>query len=287
MINADDSDKLSHIWHYTPIAKVESLPGKIPVSSKSIVFGIELELEEVKYKEHVVMIPSTWKITEDNSLKMHGAEFISVPLKQIYLETELTRIFSALANFHSSLRCSTHVHMNARDFTLKELATFVLIYCVFEKSLFNFAAGSRYDNFFCVPLFEQPNTVKTMLLNLEQGHYHSMYWHKYSALNLCPIWGGDGSGNIGTVEFRHMNATDDVAKIVTWVNLIGRMKLAAKKISYVEMKEHIRTMNTTSGYGWLVKEVFGNWSKHLTEQPTFKEDVETCIGRTKFAVFKI
>lgn len=281
-----ESLKLSQIWSYNPIPKVESLPGKIPVSNKSIVFGLELELEKVQYKSHVMTIPATWIVTDDGSLKLDGVEFISIPLKQLYLETELKRLYDGLENFKSTLRCSTHVHMNVRDFTLKELAGFVLLYQVFEKSFFKYVGLERWDNFFCVPLFEIPTIVGNALKCMESNQ-PSMTWKKYSALNLCPIWGGDGSKTLGTVEFRHMRGTGDIESIINWVNLIARLKLAAKKMPLEEIKDHIKVMNTTSGYYWLVTEVFGQWASLLTDQPTFKEDVESCIARAKFAITKL
>jgi len=45
-------------------------------------------------------------------------------------------------------------------------------------------------------------------------------------------------------------------------------------------------MNTTSGYWWLAKEVFGNWSKMITQLPTFAEDTENCIMNIKYVLPK-
>lgn len=270
--------KFSETFSYKSIPKIESVVGSYPVSNKSIYFGIEIELEEVNFK--VDAIPETWKVTEDGSLKVNGFEFVSCPLKQQFLETELRRLFQGIDAKPTS-RCSVHVHMNARDFTEEELAKFMLIYLVFEKGLFNYS-GERWDNNYCMPLFETTEQTSKALKDCLSNFIPGGYWSKYFALNLCPIWGQDGSQKQGTIEFRHMKGNMDVEYILDWVNLISRIKIATKKMELDELLSHIRTMNTTSGYYWLAKEVFGKWSTLITTQPTFKQDVESCISRVKY-----
>ena len=270
--------KLSDLFTYKPIPRITSISGNYPMSNKSIIFGVEIELEEVKFKTEPV--PKTWKITEDNSLKIQGYEFVSAPLKQQYLETELRRLFQGIEAKPTG-RCSVHVHLNARDFTPEELMKFLLLYLVFEKGLFNYS-GNRWDNNYCIPLFEAVQQTEEAIYCVKNGGLPSSIWSKYFALNLCPIWGADGSQKQGTIEFRHMQGNMEIEYILDWVNLISRLKMAAKKMDKDELLSHIRTMNTSSGYYWLAKEVFGKWSTLITSQPTFKQDVESCISRVKY-----
>ena len=109
------------------------------------------------------------------------------------------------------------------------------------------------------------------------------HWYKYTGLNLSPIWGGESS-KIGTVEFRQLHGTVDVEEIMQWCNLITSLKRAAQTIPRDELLAHIRTMNTTSGYWWLAKEVFGSWNKMITSLPTFQEDMENCITNLKYVL---
>ena len=69
-----------------------------------------------------------------------------------------------------------------------------------------------------------------------------------------------------------------------WCNLVTALKRAAQTIPRDELLSHIRTMNTTSGYWWLAKEVFGNWAKIITSLPEFKEDTEQCIANLKYVL---
>ena len=78
-----------------------------------------------------------------------------------------------------------------------------------------------------------------------------------------------------------MHGSTDVKEIMTWCNIITSLKRYAQDIDQDELISHIRTMNTTSGYYWLVKEVFGKWAKLLSHQATFAEDVENAITMIK------
>lgn len=269
---------LKSLVKYKSYPIYQGMCGTIPVRTKNMFFGVEVELEGVPEWTR----PPTWKAMEDHSLKINGQEFASIPLKLQYLEMELSRLFNGVGKPLITSRCSIHVHMNVRDLTWEEVFKLILIYLFFEKSLFKYS-GDRFSNNFCVPLFECPSVVSQ--LNPKNT---GVEWYKYLALNILPIWGKHGESNcLGTIEFRHMAGTTDVRKIVDWCNLLAGIKLAAKRFPLDELIAHLRTMNTTSGYYWFAKEVFKDWSKLVTGQETFKEDVESCILRTKFSFRKL
>lgn len=269
---------VSKLFSYKPIQKYEGLEGKIPIKHKDVYVGVELELENFPdiFKTTAV------NATEDGSLKLNGVELVTIPIKLRYLEVELNRILQQLENkVLISARCSTHVHMNVRDMTPQQIGNMILLYMIFERSLYRFS-GDRWNNNFCVPLY-----MYTPLVNgwFKYEEYHNEWkWYKYTGLNLSPIWGGESS-KIGTVEFRQMEGTIDVVRIINWCNLITSLKRAAQDMDREEILSHIRIMKTTSGYWWLAKEIFGNWAKMLTNQPTFTEDVEKCITHLKVALW--
>jgi hypothetical protein len=78
-----------------------------------------------------------------------------------------------------------------------------------------------------------------------------------------------------------MEGTTDIEYIINWINLIVSLKIAAKKMSYKEIENLLGTMNTTSGYYWLADNVFKEYQGFIINQPTFKQDVEMCISKTK------
>jgi hypothetical protein len=276
-------EKFSEIYEYHPLSKYEGLRGKFQCRAPTTYVGVEVELEKVQLKTNP---PSSWKTVTDGSLKLDGKEFITVPIRFCYLEQELVRLFGSMKPPHVSSRCSIHVHMNARDFTQQELLRFVLLYLIFEKSLFNFSGG-RSANIFCTPLYESIPIVAAQLSKLQKGDGFIKFvrWNKYFALNICPIWGQqEESKRTGTIEFRHMAGTTDVEHIIEWVNLIVSLKIAAKKLSTDSLITNLLTMNSTSSYDNLVDVVFKEWAVHLTEQETFKEDVEHGVMVAKEAL---
>lgn len=276
--------KLSQHYTYKKLSKYEGLHGKIPIRAPTTYVGVELELEKVILKN---AIPSSFHMINDGSLKLAGKEFVTVPIRFCYLEQELYRLLGAMNPPFVSSRCSVHVHLNVRDFTVQELYRFLLLYLIFEKGLFNFSGG-RDNNIFCTPLSSNIRFVKHQLGRMvENNSLGETEWRKYFAVNLCPIWGSDnqGSSKLGTVEFRHMAGTIDVKLILDWISLIVSLKIAAKRFTTEELLGHIWVMNTTSGYYWLVKEVFRDWCQHLVNQPTFKQDVEEGILMAKLVAF--
>lgn len=260
---------LNSIFKYKRNKLYEGLKGNKATSSCSTLVGIEVELEEVQIKHK---LSGTWKEVADGSLKIQGKEFVSIPIKHKYIQVELERLFNSF-EAKSSSRCSVHVHLNVRDFTGEELTKFLILYMIFEKSLFKFS-GNRWKNNYCIPLYSAPSLVSQFISE------PFTKWYKYTALNLCPIWGGE-SKKYGTVEFRHMEGCTDPNKILEWVNIIVLLKIAAKKISLSDIAKYLVTMNTSSAYWWLAEEVFGKWSHYITNQKTFKDDVESCITQTK------
>lgn len=257
---------ISKLYNYKALKPYIGLEGRIPVKHKDVYVGVEIELEEATLDYKI----SSCKTTSDGSLKLNGAEFVTIPIKMRYLEVELRRIFEGQKNPLVSARCSTHVHMNVRDMTVNQVLNLVMLYTIFERSLYHIS-GDRWNSNFCVPLTQSYGMMSKFFKYWNNRNY--WHWWKYTGLNLCPIWGGESS-QIGTVEFRQLHGTTNVEEIMQWCNIITALKRAAQDIDQEELLAHIRIMNTTSGYYWLAKEVFGRYSKLLTDQDTFAEDTE-------------
>lgn len=271
---------VSDKYKYKPLNKYVGIEGYLPVRAGTTFVGVEVELEQVKQRTE---IGGTWQRIDDNSLKDNGGEFVTIPLQFKYLEVELRRLLSGLSSYKTSKRCSVHVHINTRDFSLDELKTFIVLYMIFEKSLYNFS-GNRWNNNFCVPLYSHADTVKKFLTLLDGGEIYEK-WYKYFGFNLSPIFGGE-SHKIGTIEFRHMAGTMEIPYIIDWINLIVSLKLMAKKIKYSELEDMIIDMNTTSSYVVLAETVFKDFARLITRQETFKQDVEMCISKLKYVILE-
>lgn len=270
----DIAPTISKLFSYKPIPNYIGLEGGIKIKHKDVFVGVEVEVE---YENEFLPLykNSSYFSHSDGSLKIGGTEIVTIPIKLRYLEVELSRIFSQIrGKIILSNRCSTHIHMNVRDMTVEQLGNLVLLYMIFEKSLYHIS-GDRWDNNFCVPLYMCHKLVRQWFKDEE--YTGAWTWNKYTGLNISPVFGGESS-RIGTVEFRQLHGTIDTAEIINWCNLITALKRAAQNFERKEILAHIRTMKTTSGYWWLAKEVFGNWAELLTKQTSFKDDTEDCLS---------
>lgn len=75
-------------------------------------------------------------------------------------------------------------------------------------------------------------------------------WQKYTALNLVPV------NTQGSIEFRHLEGTCDVKRIMGWINLISRMYNHAIYNPLNQIKMEIVGMNTVSNYREWLDNVF-------------------------------
>ena len=182
--------------------------------------GMECEIESIKSPSDAY---AGFTTTTDGSLRNHGYEFISAPLDK---ET----LLGAFKNLHATLqyydksdafsnRTSTHVHINCRTLTPEQTRQLVLFYALFEEFFFSFVDPVRRSNIHCVPLTE------TFLPSVYRNNLNSMidHWHKYTALNLIPLT------KLGTIEFRHLQGTDNEEVTTQWLSCLERLWNLAQK----------------------------------------------------------
>jgi hypothetical protein len=251
--------------------------------------GIEVEVERVLTTTPIGKLENSegvagfiWKNVEDNSLRNNGREYVSIPLKGDNIAYALDVLESTLKNsVHTkghefSDRTSVHVHVNMRDMTGEELATFMLTYLLVEPLLYQFSGGIRYNNIFCVPVLESPlsthlremfsfvgksdKTVFNILAN----------WHKYTGLNCKPL------SNYGTIEFRHMAGTCDADYLLKWIDLILQIKQFAIATPFKDLKEVVSELNTTSAYSHVLVSIFGE-NAGLLQQFDTQKDMERAV----------
>ena len=244
-----------HISDYLIDPKIYRESNKV-VSNPDLYMGLELEIEGWGYANRFPGL----QLQADGSLRNNGVEWITYPTKLRHLEPLLRDFFTKFpltqeANY--SDRTSVHVHVNVQDFTPNQLATLVLLYQLFERLLFNFVSEERRSNIFCVPWY-QAGITNDLVNRIESWDYFHLYtWQKYTALNLLAI------EQKGTVEYRMLEGTCDVDRIMVWCNMLGAMHAYAKDNDLQAVKDTIVTLNTSSAYDVFLQNVFGEWSAHL------------------------
>lgn len=257
--------KIRDLFNFTPLAlhaaEIEAemvgheIPLVEPVLDKACLVGIEVEVENLpNYPTYNKM----WKVDIDGSLRNEGKEFISAPIKGHMVEYVVKRLFKDLKayKYQFTPRCSIHVHMNARTMTASQVLGMMLVYLVMEKTLFRFIGHNRDNNIHCVPL--RDCNITHMFTQILNGQAQSNKWMKYTAVNLVPLQGK------GTIEFRHLHGTDDVKKILTWINLLLKIKLFCYKRSYESVRDEIMSLNTNSDYIGFFTRVFEEYKEVLT-----------------------
>lgn len=260
--------------------------GESKMAAPNLIVGLELEIENFDPDANREFSGVTF--TEDGSLRGSddgiGIEVITMPIKAKHLASLLGTFYECYDIDESNYteRCSTHVHMNVQDMTYEQLAVLCLLYQTVETLLFAYAGKERQDGIFCVP-WNQCGISYSIVEKLEdfsKGVKNPLrQWQKYSALNLIPI------GSQGSVEFRHLEGTCDVARILGWVNILSRMYNYAMEHSLSQVQQEIISMNTVSNYREWMDRVFMDHAD-LLRIPGFERELAAGVVDSKLALIK-
>jgi len=234
--------------------------------------GMECEIEAVSSKKDFPY----FKVTEDGSLRNDGVEFISKPLNRQALT-------AAFRNLHASIqytdkqvafspRTSTHVHVNCRTLSDDQCRTLVLLYALFEEVFFSMVKAERRGNIHCVPLTETHLPTKYVLsIN---GMRQS--WSKYTAINLVPL------GSLGTVEFRHLQGTDDVELVEQWLSVLENLWALSQRVKIDQ--ESLQNKETL--YNWFLC-IFGEVPQAKALGPALFSIIENSLLDVKLSTIKV
>lgn len=168
----------------------------------------------------------------DGSLRNAGTEFVfngpmcgTRVLKALDLMDDMARACA----FAASYRTSLHVHMDVGELSIPEdLDSIVILYCIFEYLIYKFIGNNRESSNYCIPWYMNPQhfqVYKKILKGYGNSGDETLVAtlknskpYKYSGLNMFSL------GDFGTLEFRHAPVNMQKAKILTWLNILLRMK---------------------------------------------------------------
>ena len=248
-------------------------------ANPDLLVGIECEVENWPIDQELKHFGFTFET--DGSLRNNGYEAITAPTytKHVpYVLTTLFGRFNITQDNNYSQRCSTHVHVNCQDLTIEQVKLLCLLYQVLERPLFGFVGHDRQDNIFCVPWSQCTMSHDFAYKFMRDPSTTTRYWQKYTALNILPL------RDRGTVEFRHLEGTCDVNRIVAWLNIIGSMVKYAKEHSYEDFRNTILEMNSVSNYGAFIESVLREYSPLLTDLPSYQEDISMGVVDCKLCL---
>lgn len=249
----------------------ESVRKALPVIESQHIIGIEVEVEN--FREGQQSLRKIWSSKGDGSLRNNGMEFVTHPIPASDAPSALFHLLAQVLpdSCCFSPRTSTHVHFNMTDWDVSKVKELVLWYTVFENLLFRFAGRKRNQNIYCVPLTATNQLYQFYQTSLERS---VSKWSKYSSLNLLTLH------NLGTVEFRHMHGTFDVAKLCTWIRLICRLCEYVQKSS--NAIETLSRLSDQTDYVQLLGTVFGEDEQYLRFSDY--RDIQQSVDMVKYAL---
>lgn len=201
------------------MSKVWEIFGKeFPAAYRKRLYGLELELESVDGLGKD--IDNLAQLEEDHSLRNNGREFISHPIsldKAIKFYNDVMHndfVSWIVQSERCSERGSIHVHVNVLHLEADQVENILRFYSMLEAGFFNIVAAHRRNNIYCVPLSATSLPRKIVCKDLYEVA-HS--WHKYTALNAKSL------EKLGTLEFRHLQATEDSTLVEYWLRCIDKL----------------------------------------------------------------
>jgi hypothetical protein len=164
-----------------------------------------------------------WKIVTDGSITGNNTfELVSPILEGETGLAEMMKVCKILNQCGAKVNksCGTHVHINARNFTLEQWKRIYINYARLEKVIDGFMADSRRGNknrfcqgFSTVRNFENEIKSAMSLNTIANKLSNSRYWkinpQSYSRHNTC--------------EFRQHSGTTDYIKISSWIRFLSNL----------------------------------------------------------------
>lgn len=164
-----------------------------------------------------------WKITSDGSIRgTNGFELVSPILEGESGLNELMKVCKVLNQCGAKVNqsCGTHVHINARNFTLEQWKRLYINYSRLERVIDGWMPASRRGNtntycrgFRNIENFENKINRAANLNEIARSVMSGRYWkvnpQSYSVHNTC--------------EFRQHAGTTNYVKIGSWIRFLSNL----------------------------------------------------------------
>ncbi len=201
-------------------------PSEVCALSDNFV-GIEHETENTGVTNRTRTIPSGWSVHVDDSLRNGGIEFVTTnPVLGKELVDCLYSIEKYLSKHKkeliSSFRTSTHVHIDfsqPRD-TMFVIQDFLIGYYLLEDAFFGFADPDRRYSGYCTAFRDADYEFLEILEATSVNELSQVLGrvNRYYACNPAAL------RTHGTIEFRHLPLMYEPVRLISWINMILRLK---------------------------------------------------------------
>lgn len=237
--------------------------------------GIEIECE-VQHELNETWNSKYWILHNEGSLRGLGYEFVlNNPLTIKDIKEALNEWQELCKHYRirfvpESKRTSVHVHVNVQEYTILQVFNILCAYWLCEPLLLNICGKARKGNLFCLDVNSADACHNQLIKNLKSGGYFQGFSRdsfRYSAINLEALY------KFGSLEFRTMRGTQDIALIESWATELHRMVTNAAEF---KTPHNIIEMILSSKYSQfllkLFSEPFVRQLKYL--QPNWKEKID-------------
>lgn len=188
----------------------------LPHQTKPGDIGIEVELEG-----NLRQVPGVvWSSKPENSLRNGGFEFVLTKPLTIDVIPIALKLFDETMRKcqpHASIRCSTHIHVNVFEMTLKQVMYAASAYYLFEEALVQTQTTNRHANLFCLTLSKAEDLFTSIVEALHQTSFLEVFGeerNRYAALNLASL------RKFGSLEFRFLDAMTTAHDLQLWVDIL-------------------------------------------------------------------
>lgn len=226
--------------------------------------GIEIEVEGLNLPRPARKeFNKFWVIEHDGSLKgADNAEYVSkgaLPRDGVVRALQLLNDEYVLNNSRvdESIRAGIHVHLNVQDKTPLELMTFLTTYFIMENYFVHWCGKGRVGNHFCLRAEDAEFLVNQLVKVGQTKDWRHVNTEdvRYSAMNLLSLF------KYGSVEFRSMQGTRNLDKVLTWVDLILQLERGAKQ--FKNPREVIQGLSDFNGPENFSRFVMGDMFKEF------------------------
>lgn len=229
------------------IIKKKSFDGEI---------GLEIELEGLNLPKGGF---DNWRVENDGSLRsgLEAREYVlDTPITRQQLRptlTDFTRRFGK-ATVSNSFYAGTHVHINIGELTPKQTIQYICAFIVLEDLLVEWCGDTRVGNHFCLRTSDAYGLISYIrnLILKNDLHICNSDEIRYASFNIKSIT------KYGSLEFRSLNSSLDVERMVTWCEVLLNIK--DQSIGYDSPADMLDRISS-GGYLTFARQMLG---KHVT-----------------------
>lgn len=209
-------------------------------------------------------VPKTWQYVNDGSLRgRDNAEYIlTKPVKTEKVPAAVKELWDMFEEDGTVLdlsnRTSVHVHLNAQKMYLDQVCSFSILFIILEDLLTRWCGDHRVGNLFCIQAREaQGVSSKFKEFFKNSGRYDFSSGMHYAALNLSALT------KFGSIEVRTMRGATDPSDIITWVEVLSRLKDIA--VATEDPRSLVEGFSSTGYQAFLQEALGGNVNQILSE----------------------